>query len=203
MTKLATNRDLYLAVTELTKTKANSQPSLEGYLLSLHHLGMRFEAHDSIGFDNFFSLLRDSFSFQPPQFSADWSHEYVGDTNIPGFPGWLKTISSQIIDLHEMSASGELRNELRYFGIQSPRGAHWVNFDPCSYLECAIAGSIGGWEPEDESGRSYVPGPVTVFDEHNKLVTMNPEDVPRPTYPLPAISWELFRDILRCGQYYE
>ena len=55
----------------------------------------------------------------------------------------------------------------------------------------------------DESGRSYVPGPVAVLDENDSLVIMNPEDVPRPIYPLPVISWELFRDILRSGLYYE
>jgi hypothetical protein len=203
MTKLSTNRDIYLAVTELTKSKAEAQPSLEAYLLALRQLGFQFEAYDSISLDDFFSLLRDAFSIQPPQFDGTWVNQYVAYTNDKGFPGWLTTITSQIIDLHEMAESGGLQNELRYFGTQSPRGSHWFNFDPCTYLECAMAGSIGGWEPGDDSGRTYVPGPVAVLDENDKVVTMNPEDVPRQVYPLPTVSWELFRDILHTGQHYE
>lgn len=41
MTNLKTNRDLYLAVTELTNTNVDSQPSLEAYLLALRQLGMQ------------------------------------------------------------------------------------------------------------------------------------------------------------------
>jgi hypothetical protein len=203
MIPLATNRDLYLAVIELTTANAESQRSLEAYLLTLRQLGMKYEAHDSIGLDDFFSLLRDAFSIEPPQVDATWVNQHVVYTEDKGFPGWLATITSQIIDLHEMAESGDLQNEMRYFGMRSPRGSHWFNFDACSYLECAMAGSIGGWEPGDESGRHYVPGPVAVSDENDNIVTMNPEDVPRPVYPLPTISWELFRDILYSGQHYE
>lgn len=203
MTGLTTNRDLYKAVIELTTAKAASQPSLEAYLLSLRQLGMQYEAHNSIGLDDFFSLLRDAFSFPPPQFDVSWVNQHVTYTEEKGFPGWLATITSQIIDLHDMAGSGDLQNEMRYFGMRSPRGSYWFNFDPCDFLECAMAGSIGGWEPGDESGRSYVPGPVAVLDKNDNIVTMNPEDVPRPVYPLPTVSWELFRDILYSGQHYE
>jgi hypothetical protein len=203
MTRLTTNRELYLAVIELATTKAEAQPSLEAYLLTLRQLGMQYEANDSISLDDFFSLLRDAFSIQPPPFDATWVNQHVTYTEDKGFPGWLATITSQIIDLHEMAESGGLQNEMRYFGVRSPRGSHWFNFDPCGYLECAMAGSIGGWEPGDESGRSYVPGPVAVLDKDDQVVTMNPEDVPRPVYPLPTVSWELFRDMLDSGQHYE
>lgn len=203
MTNLKTNRDLYLAVTELTNTNVDSQPSLEAYLLTLRQLGMQYEAEEKIALDDFFAMLRDSFAFDPPPYDASWGSDYATHTEDTGYSGWLTTITSQIVDLHEMAASGDLDTEMRYFGISSPRGSHWVNFDPCGYLECAMAGSIGGWEPGDESDRSYVPGPVAVFDENDNLVTMNPEDVPRPKYGLATISWHLFCDVLRCGQYYE
>jgi hypothetical protein len=203
MTRLLTNRDLYLAANELTKTKGESQPSLEAYLLALRQLGMQHESKDSIGLDEFYSMLRDAFSTEPPPFDATWVNEHVAYTKDEGFSGWLATITSQIVDLHEMAESGDLQNKWRYFGIQSPRGSHWYNFDPCGYLECAMAGWIGGWEPEDESGRSYVPGPVAVLDANDQIVTVNLEDAPRPVYSIPTISWTLFRDILYCGQTYE
>lgn len=203
MNSLETNRDLYLAVADLVKTQVEFQPPLEAYLLALRELGIQFEPCDSIGLEDFYCILRDAFSLQQPPFDAAWSNQYVVYTNDVGFAGWLSTISSQIVDLHEMEESGTLQNELRYFGAQSPRGAHWSNFDPCTYLECAMAGSIGGWEPGDDSGRSFVPGTVAVLDKDGKIAIVNPEDVPRNVYPLPAVSWELFRDILRSGQQYE
>jgi hypothetical protein len=48
-------------------------------------------------------------------------------------------------------------------GIDSPRGQRWYHFDPRTFLECATAGSYGGWQPGDETGRDYVPGPVAVM----------------------------------------
>lgn len=203
MTKLQTNRDLYLAVTELIETKADSQPSLEAYLLSLRQLGMQFKAVVEIALDDFLGMLRVSFSDKPPPYDAKWADGYVAYPEDSGYPGWLTTITSQIVDLHEMAESGDLNNKWRYLGIQSPRGSQWFNFDPCTYLECAMAGSVGGWEPGDESGRSFVPGPVGILDEGDNMVTMNPEDVPRPIYELATVSWDLFRDILQSGQHYE
>lgn len=203
MTTLTTNRDLYLAVTNLAKIHAECQPSLESYLIGLRELGLRHRTEDSIGLDDFFSILRDAFSVPLPEFDANWVSQYTAYAQEDGFNGWFTTITRQIVDLHEMAESGELQRELRYFGMQSRRGSYWYNFDPCTYLECAMAGSIGGWEPEDTSGRTLVSGPVAVLDNDGKVVTMNPEEIPRPVYPLLTISWELFRDILRAGQEYE
>jgi hypothetical protein len=41
-----------------------------------------------------------------------------------------------------MAEAGTLENEYRYFGIDSPTGFRWYNFDPCSYLECGVRGSL-------------------------------------------------------------
>ena len=43
-----------------------------------------------------------------------------------------------------MAEAGALEDEYRYFGIDSPTGFRWYNFDPCSYLECGVRGSLGG-----------------------------------------------------------
>jgi hypothetical protein len=36
---------------------------------------------------------------------------------------------------------GALDNKFRGFGIPSPRGEYWYNFDPCGYLACAARGA--------------------------------------------------------------
>jgi hypothetical protein len=38
---------------------------------------------------------------------------------------------------------GTLANDQRYFGVDSPRGSRWYNFDPLTFLECAVAGTFG------------------------------------------------------------
>ncbi len=96
-----------------------------------------------------------------------------------------------------------LDNEHRYFGVQSPRGSYWFNFDPCTYCECATVGSFGGWQGDDDSGRMYVPGEVAVTNESGEITTCIPEDVDNPIYIMPKITWEDFSAFLSDGQLYE
>jgi hypothetical protein len=92
---------------------------------------------------------------------------------------------------------------LRYFGINSPRGSRWYNFDPCTFLECAMAGSFGGWEEGDDTGRGYVPGEVAVLGPDGRITGCDPRELDDPIVPLGEISWEAFRDFLGQGQWYE
>ena len=80
------------------------------------------------------------------------------DLNSNGLGGFSGTT-----DLHEMDENDTLKNEQRYFGVNAPRKSYWYNFDPIGYLECATAGSFGGWEPGDETGRQFVPEPVALL----------------------------------------
>jgi hypothetical protein len=109
----------------------------------------------------------------------------------------------QIADLREMAESGILQDEQKYFSISSPRQSPWYNFDPRGYLECAMAGSSGGWDPDDDTGRQYVPGEVAVLAEDGSIQSSNPEDLPNPTFEMPVITWEQFKDFIVCGQIYE
>jgi hypothetical protein len=102
-----------------------------------------------------------------------------------------------------MAERGLLDNEMRYFGLNAPRGSRWYNFDPCTFLECATAGSFGGWRPGDDTGREYVPGPVAALGEDGRLTSRDPRDIPNPVVPIAAVSWEKFRDFLGDGQWYE
>jgi hypothetical protein len=92
---------------------------------------------------------------------------------------------------------------MRYFGVRAPRQSYWYNFDPRGYLECAMAGSFGGWEPDDDTGRQYVSGPVAVLAEDGSIQSASPEDLHDPVYQIHVVTWEQFKDFMICGQIYE
>lgn len=102
-----------------------------------------------------------------------------------------------------MAEAGTLAYEYRYFGIDAPGGSRWYNFDLLTYIECAMAGSLGGWEPGDPTGREFVPGDVAVVDSQGDLQVVNPQDIERPIIEMAHISWEEFKDFSECGQMYE
>jgi hypothetical protein len=102
-----------------------------------------------------------------------------------------------------MAEQGMLADEQRYFGIDSPRGQRWYNFDACTFLECATAGSFGGWQAGDDTGREYVPGQVAVLGDHGTVTTADPQDVPDAVVLIGELSWEAFQSFLGCGQWYE
>ena len=71
----------------------------------------------------------------------------------------MATLLFQIADLHRMQGN-TLEGEWRYFGSESPSGNTWYNFDPMTYLECALAGmsaSNEDAEPITSGGRAF-PG---------------------------------------------
>jgi hypothetical protein len=120
-----------------------------------------------------------------------------------GFDRWEAFVLRQIVDLREMAEQGMLQDEMRYLGTDSPRGQKWYNFDPCTFLECAMAGSFGGWQAGDDSDRDYVPGPVAVLGDDRQVTTADPHDVPNPVVAMREVSWDDFRSFLGCGQWCE
>ena len=79
-----------------------------------------------------------------------------------------EVIKFQLAELSKMRASGQLADESKFFGIVSPSGHGWYNFDPFSLLECGARGLMdhagedaplrGGWEMLGElleMGRTY------------------------------------------------
>ncbi|MEM8534122.1 MAG: hypothetical protein AAGF95_24965, partial [Chloroflexota bacterium] len=109
----------------------------------------------------------------------------------------------QIVDLREMAENGVFANQYRYFGVNAPRGSRWYNFDSVGYLECAMAGTFGGWEPGDTSGREFVPGTVAVLADDGSIQDANSEDIPRDHHEISTVSWEELKDFIICGQIYE
>ncbi len=79
-----------------------------------------------------------------------------------------EVIKFQLAELSRMRDSGQLADESKFFGIVSPSGHGWYNFDPFSLLECGARGLMdhagedaplrGGWEMLGElleMGRTY------------------------------------------------
>lgn len=102
-----------------------------------------------------------------------------------------------------MDRAGTLADEQRYFGVNSPRGALWHNFDPGTFLECAVAGRFGGWRAGDATGRELVPGKVAVLDGAGNVVDADPAELDEPIIEIKTVSWDVFADFLECGQCYE
>lgn len=201
---LTTNRDLYLAICELGTTHHACERTLEQYLLTLLRLAKPLADRSSLTLDEFHALLSDSFIAEPQPFDETWRDCCDSrDEDLPGFAGWMSTLIRQIVDLREMDEVGTLLNEHRYGGIDAPRGGRWYNFDPMLYIECAASGSLGGWEPGDDSDRDFVPGLVGVMDASGQIVDANPQDLERPIFQLLDLSWEQCRDFLDCGRHYE
>jgi len=127
----------------------------------------------------------------------------LSEDNKSGFNGLEQQIISQIVDLHEMEKVGKLNDEYRYFGIDSPRGARWYNFDIGTYLECAARGLFDGWTPEENEDIKLVSGKVAVIDENAKFISVDPNELEDSIYDINAISWDEFKDFLLMGQLYE
>jgi hypothetical protein len=137
--QLRTNRDLALFVAELRHRYAAADRDLERYLTALRHLGSNHRTASAISLECFATLIEAAFTAPVPVEPPPRSVEKLDE----GFRTWGRTIRMQIVDLHEMRESGTLANDQRYFGVDSPRGSRWYNFDPLTFLECAVAGTFG------------------------------------------------------------
>jgi hypothetical protein len=204
MSSHESNRDLYLAVAGLIERHRAGERGLEEYLRALWRLAQGCRDRPALAVTEFIDLLDGAFTLPAAPFEEAWRSRHAQEGTITtGFAGWEARLVRQVVDLREMAERGLLDNEMRYFGINAPRGSRWYNFDPCTFLECATAGSFGGWQPGDDTGREYVPGPVAVLGEDGRLTSRDPRDIPNPVVPLVAVSWEKFRDFLGDGQWYE
>ena len=190
--QLRTNRDLYLFVAALAENDDGEGRELEEYLRALWRLGAAKQANDRLTLACFAGLLVGAFHEEAPAFSPAWRDIAEEEGTHTGYPRWERTIFSQIVDLREMRDAGMLANEHRYFGVDAPRGRRWFNFDPLTYLECAVEGAFGGWRPGDRTGRDYV-----------SAKTAELEDVDIPIFEMTRVSWDQFADFLRAGQSFE
>jgi hypothetical protein len=205
MSEISTNRDLYLAITALCAARkaTGGIPTLESYVRSLLRLSQPFGGRTSLTPAEFFNLISGAFDAAPVDGDTTPAAEQPSPSVTTGFADWQSTLVQQMTDLREMDAAGQLASDLRYFGLDAPRGGRWYNFDPITYLECGLAGALGGWEPDDATGRTFVPGPVAVLGADGQITSANPAEVQRPVHAVPTLSWELLTQFLWCGQQYE
>ena len=61
------------------------------------------------------------------------------ERNVDEFRILKHTILFQVADLYRMR-DNQLKDEYRYFGVKSPTGNSWYNFDVFTYLECGTSG---------------------------------------------------------------
>lgn len=172
---MMTNRDIYLLVCGFAeKYKDDKLPSLEAYLRSLWLIVSQSKVED-LTIEQVVRWLEEAFTTTPPAFDDKWlniERDYSED--LDSKDGWNNIILFQIADLRRMRDAGQLDNEYKYLGIESPTGNSWFNFDPLSYLECGIVGSMAGYQEEEYAIRK-----------------------------IETFTWQDFIAILESGQWYE
>jgi len=191
-----TNRELYKAIETLLEEKKESLTlTLEAYLRNLRKQVSQFSSNSTITLEQFFSLLKNSF---------DETALVIEETDPnPNFQTLACTIDDQIQDLAEMAANGQLENDHKHLEINAPSGRQWYNFDPCSYIECGVAGELEGWEEGDDTGRTYTPGKVAHLNENGKTTFSAPQETEQKITTITEITWETFSEFVWCGQNYE
>ncbi len=205
MVEVATNCDLYGFITQLVEQRSECPCTLQSYLENLRRLGHELRAREAISPDELAELLRAAFAPEPSASSA-FGASSASDADpaaTAGYLAWEKRIDEQIRDLDEMRRAGTLDDEHRHFGVDAPRGGRWNNLDLGVYLECAVAGTFGGWQQGNDTGRSLVPGSVAVPDASGAISSMDPRDIDDGAVVLPQITWQLFVDFLDAGQWHE
>jgi hypothetical protein len=120
---LQTNRELYLAISELCDRQADNDRSLEIYLSALVRLAQQYSSQETLSLTQFYGLIRDAFDVEPLPFDETWRNPDRVVADEMSFVRWRSIVIGQIVDLQEMSETGILADEQRYFGVNSPRGS--------------------------------------------------------------------------------
>lgn len=181
-----TNRELYLLVISFQEKFKEQHPPLESYLSSLWWLAKPYQ-HQLLTINLLAEWLEQAFTQEPPPFNSQWLDKTL-TTELTPFENWENRILFQIADLHHLKEAGVFENPHRYGGLTSPSGTYWYNFDPFTFLECAVCGMYGGdvedeniiWseKPQGQQFRAYV-------------------------YQITQWGWADFEKLLSYGQHYE
>ena len=191
---MSTNRDIYLFVVDLLERKKDSDTSLAEYLRNVQTLLSHHADTEGLTPEQFMRALEKAYDRAEPR-----------DIESPseGFSATHQYLDAQIEDLEQMKRDGVFENKYAYFGVSAESGRYWYNSHTGAYLECGLAGSFGGWEPDDDSGRAFVPGEVMAMGDDGELKAVAPEEIERPRFELSVIPWEDIEEFLWCGANYE
>ena len=145
--QIATDTDFIMFLRQLA-VRADAYPgALEEYLCSVLQ-GVSTHPEDPPTWHLLAQVLAEGLSTPPAPFEPTWL-EYTGPPGLitqlhplllDPFPDVQHILRYQIADLHRMAEVGTLNDPQHYFGIDSPTGHRWFNFDPSSFLECASNG---------------------------------------------------------------
>lgn len=191
-----TNRTVYQRILVIGES---TDRSLEEYLRALRHVAWPQRERETLPVDVFVTLLDDAATVPAPPFDDALRTEDLAVTeDMPGFEVWDRVIRSQIVDLRDLAEGPAPRFPELGVDVCRPAdagrracGTRWYNHAVAGYLECAMAGALGGWDAAD-GVRGPVPGPVApLFPE------------PPGVAELRELTWAEFTDFLVCGQEYE
>lgn len=139
---------MYDQICALSSESAEDTLTLEQYLSSLWKV-VSAERDKPLSNERFVAWLAAAFVQEPLPFEPEWLNVVQGDIYLretyddANFADWENLILFQIADLKRMAEAGILDNEYKHFGIDSPSGERWYNFDLAGYLECAAAAMYG------------------------------------------------------------
>lgn len=190
-----TNRDLYLHLLRLGRQARSGSWSLSAFLRGLWKASVPLRDRRFLEADLVAALFSAALSVSPPPYDPAWSGADLGLAGPApeGYADWERVVLSQIADLEDFTAFPP--GGLARFGVNAPRPpgsgrratpVRWLNFDPAAYLECAVAGSLGGWEAAD-GARVPLPGGAG----------------PSPVRGLAGLDWTTLCRLAACGQMYE
>jgi hypothetical protein len=196
---LRTNRDLYLHFLRLGRQAKSTSWSLSAFLRGLMKVTEPLADRTALDLDDVAAMFSAATATSPPPYDPEWSKR---DLALPGdrpvdHADWERVILSQLADLEDFVSFPP--GGLARYGVSAPRPpgggrrctpARWLNFDPAAYLECAVAGALGGWEPSDGARVPLPPKPGSP-----PLVS--------PVRPIAALSWTDLSRLAACGQLFE
>jgi hypothetical protein len=194
-----TGRDLYRRLVDSGREMQATGRTLGEFLRAWWSVGRLFADRERLEPDAVAAMVAASATVEPPPMRAAWrTTPYAFAPEPSSYSDWERIVLSQIADLADLADAGPLSPNA-YFGVDIPRpagsvratGGRWYNFDPEGYLECGVAGSLGGWDEADGT-RVAVPGPVT------PLATE-----PDGARALGALRWDDLALLAVCGQAYE
>ncbi|WP_019633436.1 hypothetical protein [Actinomadura atramentaria] len=190
-----TNRDLYLHVLRVGRDTRAGAWSLSAFLRALWKVSLPLRDRAELEADDVGALFSAAAAVSPAPYDAGWG---TADLRLSGpapvgHRDWERVLLAQIADLEDFVAAPP--GPRARFGADAPRppgsGARptprrWCNFDPATYLECAVAGGVGGWDVSDGARVPAGGGPTR-----------------SSVRPLTTVTWADLARLMVCGQTYE
>ncbi len=142
--QIVSDSDFVTFLRQLADAAASYRGSLEEYLRGVLR-AVNAHERDEPTTRLIAQILADGLTLSPLPFDSAWL-EYMNPPDLITKSEWDETrpleavlhmLRYQIADLHRMAEDGSLENKYRYFGMTSPTGHSWYNFDPQGFLACA------------------------------------------------------------------